>query len=496
MGFTTYADYQDYLEVHPEEFSPLFNSILINVTAFFRDPLTWTYLQENVLPTLVNNKLVSEPIRVWSAGCSSGEEPCTLAIVLAEILGKKAFQDRVKIYATDIDEEALNQARRGIYSEKDLQAVPVTYREKYFEPTDGHFNFSPDLRRSIIFGRHDLFRDAPISRLDLLVCRNTLMYFNADIQAQILPRFHFALDDQGYLFLGKAELLLKHTALFSLLEMRHHIFTKVPSISFRDRLMASTQLTENLAERSDHGENRISDAAFDVTPQAQIVIDNNNTLVLFNEQARNLFALNNRDLKQPLQELEISYRPIELRPLIDLVYNERHSIIRSNQVYHLPRGEDRYLDVQVTLLQSKEGNVLGTSFVFSDVTHFQELKDDLQRSTHELETAYEELQSSNEELETTNEELQSALEELETTNEELQSSNEEMETMNEELQSTNEELETTNDEMHTRTEHLKYGQCVLAIDSDQHTERGCGSRSQPEHTILESPRRESVGIAV
>jgi two-component system CheB/CheR fusion protein len=381
VGIGTYADYQDFLEVHPEEFSPLFNSILINVTAFFRDPLTWNFLVENVLPSLVGNKPGSEPIRVWSAGCSSGEEPCSLAIVLAEILGKKAFQERVKIYATDIDEEALNQARKGRYTEKDLQAVPIDFREKYFEPSNGRFAFNPDLRRSIIFGRHDLFHDAPISRLDLLACRNTLMYFNADVQAQILPRFHFALNDQGYLFLGKAELLLKHTSLFSPLEIRQHIFAKVPNITLRDRLMTATQFADNPTEVSMNGDSRIQLAAFDSTPQAQIVIDNNNMLAMFNDQARNLFGLNGHDLKRPLQDLEISYRPVELRSLIEQVYNERHSIVRSNVIYHLPRGEDRILDIQVTLLQTIEGNLLGTSIVFADVTRYQELKDDLQRYT-------------------------------------------------------------------------------------------------------------------
>ena len=382
-------------------------------------------------------------------------------MILAEAIGRKTYGERVKIYATDIDEDALNHARHRSFSGKDIQSVPADLREKYFECYNSYYNFDPELGRSIIFGRHDLFHDAPISRLDLLVCRNTLMYFNSDVQSQILLRFHFALNDPGYLFLGKAELLLKHAALFSPLELRHHIFSKIPDITFHDRLMAfSPPSNENrVIAAKDHNEIRY--AAFYAAPVAQIVIDPKRTLLMFNEQARNLLDLKDKDLMTSLQDLEISVRPVELRPLIDQLYNEQHTIVRSGVLHHLPQGGDRVLDVQMNLLQNSVGDLLGVSVAYSDMTHYQELKDDLQRYTHELETAYEELQSSNEELETTNEELQSTVEELETTNEELQSSSEEMETMNEELQSTNEELENINEEMHTRTEELNTANSFL-----------------------------------
>ena len=152
----------------------------------------------------------TQPLRVWSAGCASGEEAYTLAMVLAEMLGPTEFRDRVKIYATDVDEEALTQARQASYTEREVRGVPPELLERYFEPTGGRYVFRKDLRRSVIFGRNDLVQDAPISRIDLLVCRNTLMYFNAETQARILARFHFALADGGVLFLGKAEMLLSH----------------------------------------------------------------------------------------------------------------------------------------------------------------------------------------------------------------------------------------------------------------------------------------------
>jgi two-component system CheB/CheR fusion protein len=270
-----------------------------------------------------------------------------------------------------------------------------------------------------------------------------------------LPRFHFAVNECGYLFLGKAEMLLKHTALFTPLEMRYHIFSKIPSPAIRDRLLTLNASAENNdSTLTVDGQSRIQEAAFNASPQPQIVIDINGILIAFNGAAHDLFGLTQKDLKRPFQDTDLSYRPVELRPMIDQAYSESHVIVRPNIVYHLPRGEDRLLEVQVMPLHSLEGGLLGVNIVFADMTRYQELMDDLQRYNHELETAYEELQSINEEMETTNEELQSSNEELETTNEELQSSNEEMETMNEELQSTNEELQTINNEMQTRTGEL------------------------------------------
>src|SRR5215471_21363399 len=192
----SYADYQDYLEVHPNEFGELFNTILINVTSFFRDAAAWDYVAAEVVPRIVSGKQMGEPIRVWSAGCASGEEAYSLAMLLCEVLGVDQFRARVKIYGTDADEEALTKARQANYSMRELDGVPADYIERYFDQGNGgtgSYTFRSDLRRSVIFGRHDLVQDAPISRLDLLLCRNTLMYFNAETHQRILERFNFAL---------------------------------------------------------------------------------------------------------------------------------------------------------------------------------------------------------------------------------------------------------------------------------------------------------------
>ncbi|MEH1959917.1 MAG: CheR family methyltransferase [Nostoc sp.] len=449
-----FEEYLDYLEVHPEEFNYLFNTILINVTAFFRDSSAWEYIAEQILPNLIRNKKTSDQIRIWSAGCASGEEAYTLAILMVQILGVEEFRQRVKIYATDVDEDALNQARLATYSAKDVQTVPDELRQKYFETVGNRYVFRQDLRRSVIFGRHDLLQDAPISRLDLLVSRNTLMYFNSETQGRILARFHFALNDNGYLFLGKAEMLLMHSNLFTPLDLKNRIFTKVSSVNIRDRLLvmansgdeeSSSRLSRNL---------RLRDMGFDTAPIAQIVIDLNGTLIMMNEQARTLFALSPKDIARPFQDLELSYRPVELRSLIERAYTERRPVTLTNVERYLSNTEIQYLDVQITPLQETDTSFLGVSIAFHDVTRYIKLQEALQRSQQELETTNEELQSTNEELETTNEELQSTNEELETTNEELQSTNEELETMNEELQSTNEELQTINQELSERTTEL------------------------------------------
>ena len=454
LSMESFGDYLDYLEVFPEEFNNLFNTILINVTAFFRDSSPWEYLAEQILPNLIKNKESSDQIRIWSAGCASGQEAYTLAMLMVEMLGIEEFRQRVKIYATDIDEDALNQARQATYSAKDVQAVPDELRQKYFEILGNYYVFRSDLRRSVIFGRHDLLQDAPISRLDLLVSRNTMMYFNSEAQARILARFHFALNDAGYMFLGKAEMLSMHSRLFTPIDLKNRIFMKLSSVNVRDRLLGISNLGDDKSSSRLSRHLRLQDMGFDAAPIAQVVIDNSGTLILVNQQARTLFALSSRDLARPFQDLELSYRPVELRSLIEQAYTERRPITLTNVERYLSNTEIQYLDVRITPLQETDTSFLGISITFDDVTPHIKLQEEMQGSQQELETTKEELQSTNEELETTNEELQSTNEELETTNEELQSTNEELETMNEELQSSNEELQTINNELSERTAEL------------------------------------------
>ncbi|CAM4131208.1 CheR family methyltransferase [Nocardia ninae] len=450
-----YLDYRDLLESNAEEFRHLFNTILINVTSFFRDVEAWQYLQREVLPELIANAKPDSEIRVWSAGCSSGEEAYSLAIAFAEVLGIEECAKRVKLYGTDVDEEALREARAGVYPAKALGQLSGELRDRYFEPIGDKFTFRSDLRRRVIFGRHDITRDAPISRLDLLVCRNTLMYFNAEAQAQILDRFHFALREGGFLFLGKAELLLSEGERFGVASMRQRIFRRrageirPPHQPNPPRLdIGLGQEVQGLVKKRQLGELALETAPFGV-----IGLDAEGKVSILNSQMRSQFGLTLHDIGRPLSELEISYRPVELRSLIQQAVAERRTI-RVGSTERKLGPEVQYFDVHIQPLWGSDGSDVGVVVNFVDTTMPTRLSLEVKVKREELETAYEELQSTNEELETTNEELQSSIEELETTNEELQSTNEELETTNEELQSGNEELETMNEEMRTRTDEL------------------------------------------
>jgi len=450
VGVESYDDYTDYLELHPEEFASLFNSILINVTSFFRDPQTWEYLASEALPELLQTRPPDSPLRVWSAGCASGEEAYTLAMVLARVLGDDAFQQRVKIYATDVDEEALEQARTGAYLPKDLEGVPGDALDRFFERTDQRSVFRRDLRRCVIFGRNDLVHDAPISRIDLLVCRNTLMYFTAEAQGQILRRFRFALSDDGVLLLGKSEMLITHGDLFTPVDLKRRLFRKVlhGSRRYRERVVAS----DPAGGASQRVTDELREAAFDLGNPAQVVVDSQGALVMANNRARRAFGLGIKDFGRPIQDLELSYRPVELRSHLEDVATGGRPVELTG-VRWIANGEDRVIDVRISPLMN-DGLALGSVIAYSDVSELDTLREQLATSRRDLEHASDELQSTVEELETTNEELETTNEELQSTNEELQSTNEELETMNEELHSANEELEMINEELRHRTLEL------------------------------------------
>jgi two-component system, chemotaxis family, CheB/CheR fusion protein len=457
----SFGDYQDYLEVYPDEFTHLFDMVLINVTSFFRDTEAWDALERDIIPVILSGKGDDGPIRVWSAGCSSGEEAFTLAMLLAEKLGNEAFLRRVKIYATDVDNDAITRARLASFSAKEMEPVPEALRKRYFQKNGDRHTFGIDVRRAIIVGRHDLIRDAPISNLDLVVCRNTLIYFNAETQSRILARFHFALNGKGFLFLGKGELLLTHAKLFHPVAPKHRVFSKSDQADLRDRLLATAQAGDPETAAGLAKGLQLGEYAFSVAPVAQIVVANDGTLTLANDRARGMFGLEARDVGRPFKDLELSYRPLELRALMEKAIGERSTAGVNGVERALPGGQTQYLDVHLKPLTSSDGEPLGVSITFEDTTKSHQIEADLQRTSQELETAYEELQSTNEELQTTNEELQSTVEELETANEELQSTNEEHETMNEELRSTNSELQMINVELRTRTEELNRTNTLL-----------------------------------
>jgi two-component system, chemotaxis family, CheB/CheR fusion protein len=299
-----YQDYHQHLQSHPEEYLSLLDDVLINVTRFFRDSETWDYLKAEVIPTLLANQQADEPIRVWSAGCAAGHEICSVLMLLAETLGVEACLARVRCYATDIDELALKEARRGVYSDLDITEVPPNLIAKYFKHTEQGYVFAPDLHQTIVFGRQNLMRDPPISKIDLLICRNVLIYLNPEAQASILVRFHFALKNTGFLFLGRAETLLNRRPIFTPVNFKHRIYTKGLQLELQDYLhinpnaphVPSTDVTTTTAH--------FWKAAFQTSPIAQFVIDREGCLIDMNEQALLRFRCTLDHYHQPFREIE------------------------------------------------------------------------------------------------------------------------------------------------------------------------------------------------
>jgi two-component system CheB/CheR fusion protein len=451
VGVEDFAAYQAHLEVHPGEFEDLLNTVLINVTSFFRDDEAWAVLRDRVIPQVLANARDERHIRVWSVGCASGEEPYSLAMLFANAMGVAEFCRRVKIYATDLDEEALKAARLATYQPRDVESVPLDYLERYFERTNNHYVFQRDLRKCVIFGRHNVVTDAPISRIDLLVCRNLLIYLESETQDIVLPRLHYALARDGFLFLGKAETQLARSALFNPVEMKHRIFTKVPQ-EWRRPLGGAFGSGMGVRAEPSPTNPRLFEMVLNEASTAYLVVDETGAVTLANTAAQRLLSVGEPDIGRPFQDLPISYRPIELRGPIDEAFRQRRSVRLNDQEYRLSGSETMRLTIDVRPLYRLDGSPHAVLLAFSDTTHSYALQRELETAQESLENSIEELQSANEELETTNEELQSTNEELETTNEELQSTNEELETLNEEARSSNEEMEAVNEELRVQAE--------------------------------------------
>ncbi len=289
-------------------------------------------------------------------------------------------------------------------------------------------------------------------------------------------------------------MLFSHTAMFTPVDLKRRIFKAVAKPNHRDRMLLLAQTGRDLTPTAAPNEQRLRDAAFDTEATAQLVTEPSGTIVAANARARETFGLTSKDLGRPLDDLELSYRPSDLRMSIERALNERREIRVADVPWTL-HGDLRAFDIVITPLLGDDRSVLGSRISFQDVTELKALRIELQHSKQELETAYEELQSTNEELETTNEELQSTVEELETTNEELQSTNEELETMNEELQSTNEELHTTNEELRNRSSRVEHREWISRGGVCEPSVRGSRSRYGLSRAGVERSRDRTVGCA-
>jgi two-component system, chemotaxis family, CheB/CheR fusion protein len=452
-GVSTYAGYITYLADHPEEKSRLIDTVLINVTEFFRDPQAWEIIEKDVLPVVFRRKRPGESLRVWVAGCSSGEEVYSLAILIAEHLGPRVTDYDIRIYATDVDNEVLNIARRGEYHADKLRRLRADIRSRYFQG-EKLMRVVRDIRRMAIFGKSDLVHDAPISHVDLVICRNVLIYFDSVTQKHILSRLHYALEPGGFLFLGKAESKLTESTLFTPVHSRWRIFRRKDG--HQPDSIALGVLEGSMSDERNPNENELAllkvyhRAILEVLDPGVILLDNNDVVQSANES---VYKLWNTEGAVPLGR-SISSSALATR-CPDLIMHLHESRTRPEATlrFQCRLPNDHELRVLEVILRPvlNDGNVrIGTLVYVEDVTH----RERLQHTIEQLEHTSEELQSANEELETTNEELQSTNEELETTNEELQSTNEELETTNEELHSLNEELENMNEELEMRSREL------------------------------------------
>src|SRR5688572_6013030 len=457
----TFEGYARYLDQRPDEHVALFNTILINVTGFLRDPEAWRVLATDVIPRVVQASGDSRSIRVWSAGCSSGEEPYSVAMLLAEHLGPRADEYLIKIYGTDVDEEALAAARQAVYRLEQLKDVPSELVDRYFVRDGQLFRLRRDLRRWCIFGSHNLTQAPPLSHIDLLVCRNVLIYFTSELQERILARFHYAIREDGILFLGRSESLLARSRMFRPIQLKWRIFERTPALA--RQVAAVLPDREESARPSRGGEQPVRpeiavpaqmQRALDALPAAVMVIDTTDTMLVWNPAAEAMFDIPVASaIARKFRDLDVSYRVEGLRARIEDVKARHIPGTIEDATFSRRNGETVHADISILPL-FEAYRLIGILVFAVEASEHARLKEQMGRIAEQHATAIEELQSTNEELETTNEELQSTNEELETTNEELQSTNEELETTVEELQAANTELAALNSELEGRTAAL------------------------------------------
>ncbi|MFP4098991.1 CheR family methyltransferase [Coleofasciculus sp.] len=347
LKIDSYLDYLHYLQIHSQEYIHLLNTVLINLTSFFRDRASWEYLANDIIPAIIASKQPDEPIRVWSAACASGQEVYSVVILFAEALGIESCLQRLRLFATDLDEDALSQARNATYKPKDVSEIPTELLEKYFEQTEqGDYIFHRQLRRRIIFAHHNLAKDSPMSKIDLLVCRNALMYFNSDIQITILIRFHFGLKNKGFLFLGKPEMAMTPRPIFTPVNCKHRVYQKGLKLGLEEHLYICSRSRKKPAIDSPTTHIRIWQTAFETSPFAQLAVDSNRCLILANAKANILFGLTLNDLGSSLQSLQPGQLP-GLCQSFEKVNRDRNPV-RLENVAWKTANDTTYFDISIT----------------------------------------------------------------------------------------------------------------------------------------------------
>ena len=497
------ADYVRYLQESDREAGILFKELLIGVTNFFRDPEAFQILQTKALPKLLAEKPNDYAVRVWVPGCASGEEAYSVAIVLHECMQQIGRHFHVQIFGTDIDEDAIAIARAGLYPESILVDVGSERIKRYFtREEDGQYRVKKLIREMLVFAPQNVIKDPPFTKLDLLCCRNLLIYLGAELQHKLLPIFHYSLKPDGILFLGSSETIGPATDLFVAAHKKWKLFRRRPSTSSahpvldfpaqpeayqardlevpetvqRAEELSALQLVETILQQSE-------------TPPCAIITDACNVVYIhgrtgrFLEPAEGKVSVNIVEMARPglksalaaairqvtTNKQETVYRglPVEynggqlfldltVKPILQQIAMRGLMMVVFEEIATPTKQEQRRLKPAAVKRKSKSAEELEQELQYS--------KESLQTTIEELETSNEELKSTNEELQSTNEELQSTNEELETSKEELQSLNEESATVNSELQARIDELSKTNDDMKNLLDSTEIATLFLDID--------------------------------
>jgi two-component system, chemotaxis family, CheB/CheR fusion protein len=471
------------LRKDPHEADLLFQDLLIGVTSFFRDADAFGSLEKEVIPRLFEGKGADDSVRVWVPGCSTGEEAYSIAILLRECAPKSHAAPKLQIFGSDIDERALEIARVGRYPATIARDASTARLEKYFHREDGTYRTSNDIRSICLFAYHDLLRDAPFSKLDLISCRNLLIYLGPDLQSRIIPLFHYALREGGYLFLGNSENVTRHTRLFGEVDKPHRIFRRRPQA---ERKLPEFPLTapdvaagkpvplQRPVPREDSLQAVVERQLLERFAPAYVIINAEGDVLFASGRtgrylelpagapSNNLVAMARRGLR------------LDLRSAVHRAVSRGESVVQRKLTVGTNGGR-LTLDLHVQPLRHGSGADALYMVVFQDLGEIKLVSDgadvepaeavesaNVRQLEVELKTTKERLQTTTEELESANEELKSRNEELSSMNEELQSANEELETSKEELQSINEELQTVNTELHVRVDELSRANSDIA----------------------------------
>jgi two-component system CheB/CheR fusion protein len=473
--------YYDYLQAHPEETKSLLGDMLIGVTNFFRDREAFEALERNVIPDLVKALQDALPhrdeIRVWSAGCSTGEEAYSLAILLTEQLALDANPAKLQVFASDIDDRAISFGRNGVYPEAIITDVPPSRMRQYFTLENHHYRVRKEIREKVLFAKHSLLLDPPFSQIDLIVCRNLLIYLDREVQREIMQMFHFALRPGGYLFLGSSESIDGCLDMFTPVDKRNRIFRAksvssprraptLPRGGYARTTIATHPPAPAVARKVSFAD--IHMRALEKATPPSIIVDAHANILHMSEGAgrflryvageisRNLLTLAHPDLRldirTTLYQVQQSGLPVTSRK-VPIEREKRKYVVDLNaQPYKDDETDSEYIlvifeerDVDPEQLLDVSASQTENQMLANLEHELQRTKQHLQETIEQSEVSSEELKASNEEMQAINEELRSATEELETSKEELQSINEELLTVNTELKAKVEETDKVND---------------------------------------------------